>query len=113
MKKSIDTKVEDIYYEIDITLGEKKIGHATVAFKKKELSNFEIYEPFQNKGYGTQALEQLIMLYGIKRLEVRNDNEIAKHLYQKMGFRFADTPTYHTMTRECDTKVNKKNSMEV
>lgn len=49
-------------------------------------------EEYQNKGYGTQAIKQIIQLakdsgkYDFILLDYVPENEIAKHVYEKLGF---------------------------
>ena len=75
------------FIEIDIKLSNGTlIGTAEVEPNEKMLERFVIFEPYQNKGYGQQALSDLIDSYGIKKLWVRSDNERAIHVYEKAGF---------------------------
>lgn len=47
----------------------------------------------QNKGYGTQAIEQIIRLakasgkYDFMIIDYHPDNKIAQHVYEKLGFK--------------------------
>ena len=75
---------KETYAEIDIMRGSEKIGFAEVS--GTELCRFNIFEPFQNKGYGQEALKQLIERYGIDELCVATDNDRAMHIYEKAGF---------------------------
>lgn len=49
-------------------------------------------EEHQNKGYGTEAMRQIIRLakesgkYDFMIIDYAPENEIAKHVYEKMGF---------------------------
>ena len=75
------------YIEIDIKLDDGSIiGTAEVEPNDKMLERFVIFEPYQNKGYGQQALDSLITAYDLKKLWVRSDNERAIHVYKKYGF---------------------------
>ena len=80
---------KETYTEIDIMKGSEKIGFAEVS--GTELCRLNIYEPFQNKGYGQEALKQLIEKYGINKLCVVSDNDRAFHIYEKAGFQIAET----------------------
>lgn len=59
-------------------------------YEKIEIANFNVLEEYQNKKIGTRLLEYLINKYqGIIEnitLEVKDNNDKAIHLYQKMGF---------------------------
>ena len=63
------------------------VGTAEVSPDKKMLERFVIFEPYQNKGYGQEALRELIDKYGIESLWVRSDNPRAIHVYEKFGFK--------------------------
>ena len=83
---------KEYYIEIDLKLSDGTlIGRAEIEPNEKMLERFEIFEPYQNKGYGQQVLSDLIDGYGIKKLWVRSDNKKAIHVYKKAGF---------TVTRE-------------
>ena len=64
-----------------------QIGEAQVNLNDKVLEEFFIYEDYQNVGYGSAALEQILKTYDIKSLEVTGGNERAIHLYEKFGFK--------------------------
>ena len=67
---------KEYYIEIDLKLSDGTlIGRAEIEPNEKALERFEIFEPYQNKGYGQQMLSDLIDAYGIKKLWVRSDNE--------------------------------------
>lgn len=75
------------FIEIDIKLSDGTlIGTAEVEPNEKMLERFVIFEPYQGKGNGQQALSDLIDAYEIKKLWVRSDNEKAIHIYEKAGF---------------------------
>lgn len=86
------------FIEIDIKLSDGTlIGTAEIEPYEKMLERFAIFEPYQNKGYGQQALSDLIDAYEIKKLWVRSDNERAIHIYEKAGF----SRTKETMFEMC------------
>lgn len=91
--------IRNEYLTIDIIKDGVKVGRCEVDTINKHLCSFEIYEPYQNKGYGQEVLKKLIEEYGIKTLEVKNDNERAMHVYKKFGFDFTE-PEYYTMERK-------------
>lgn len=94
----VTIKEQETYVELELFDGETKIGNAEVDIANKMLSRFEIYEPYQNKGYGTEALKQLIDKYNIDILWVRSDNKRAIHVYEKCGFEM-DESTMYSMVR--------------
>ena len=96
----IQIEERETYIEINIMRDEQKIGRAEVELSKKYLACFEIYEPFQNKGYGQNALKQLIEKYDIQYLSVKKDNARAIHVYEKAGFVIGDYGTFFAMKRE-------------
>lgn len=51
------------------------------------LSNFEIDEKYRGMGYGEKSLQYLIDKYGVNSLVVGVNNEVAKHIYQNVGFK--------------------------
>jgi len=105
----IDFKLKDVetYQDIDILNGEDKIGKATIFIEQNQLSNFEIYTPYQNKGYGQIALKQLIETYGIKQLYVDMSNERALHIYKKFNFDFECNKGCRMMTIQVAVKEGK------
>lgn len=77
----------DHFIELNIKLSDGTlIGTAEIEPNEKMLERFAIFEPYQGKGYGQQALADLINTYGIKKLWVRSDNRKAIHIYEKAGF---------------------------
>lgn len=67
-----------------------EIGHIRYYSSIKKISYFVIYEEYQNKGYGQQALTQFLTLISERpiQLEVALENKRAIHIYQKFGFEF-------------------------
>ena len=92
-------KEADLYQEIELFVGEEKIGEAEVSLKDKMLSRLSIYPPYQNKGYGSRAVDILNRKYGCDCLWVRSDNERAIHVYEKNGYKI-DKATMYMMI--CD-----------
>ena len=85
----------DVVIAFDIILDDKVIGFAMFEKYRKTtffLWNFAIDLKYQNKGYGTKALLDLMDLlkkeYGAKRVTTTYlwGNEHAKHVYEKVGF---------------------------
>lgn len=62
----------------------------------------------QNKGYGTQAIKKIIQLakdsgkYDFMIIDYSPENKIAKHVYEKLGFR----PTGETNNDEITLKLS-------
>lgn len=92
----LNYKVNEIYKELELFDDDIKIGEAEIDVKGKMLSRLVIYEPYQNKGYGTEIVRILTDEYGIKCLWVNADNKKAIHVYEKNGFRIKK-PTMHLM----------------
>lgn len=95
----VTIKERESYIELELFDGETKIGNAEVDVANKMLSMFDIYEPYQNKGYGTEALKQLIDKYDIDILWVRSDNDNAIHVYEKCGFKIEKATMYSMVRR--------------
>ena len=83
----------DRYIELDIMTEVvnqiQKVGFAEVNLSTGELTRLKIYEPFQNKGIGQEALSQIIKEYGITSVSALTENNRARHLYSKLGFKGA------------------------
>lgn len=54
------------------------------------ISDLRVYARYRNRGYSYQLLDYATKKLGCKALAVRRDNEIAKHVYTKYGFRIVD-----------------------
>ena len=89
----------ELYQEIEIFDGDTKVGTAEVDINGKMLSRLNIFNYYQNQGYGTKVVKQLIDEYGINCLWVENKNERAIHVYEKCGFKKKE-PTMYLMERE-------------
>ena len=76
----------DTFIENDIFFKDTKIGTVELNPDTKEISRFEIFEPYQNKGYGTKVIQELVKL-GYNNLLVNVDNEQAIYVYEKCGFK--------------------------
>ena len=96
-------KTNELYQELELFSDDGvKIGEAEVDIKGKMLSRLTIYEPYQNKGYGTEIVKMLIKDYGIDCLWVNDDNAKAIHVYEKCGFQKVK-PTMWLMERKIDS----------
>ena len=91
----------ELYQEIEIFDGDQKIGEAEVDIKGHMLSRLAIFEPYQNKGYGTQIVKELTEKYNLDVLWVESSNERAIHVYEKCGYKKIE-PTMWMMKRRSD-----------
>lgn len=73
------------FIENDIIIDSVKVGTVELCPELKEISRLLIFEPYQDKGYGTQVVQELIQM-GYNSLWVRSDNTRAIHVYEKCGF---------------------------
>ena len=88
----------ELYQELTLHVGDKQIGEAEVDLKNKMISRLVIYDPEQNKGYGTEVVRRLIDKYGCNCLWVVTDNDKAIHVYENQGFKKVK-PTMYLMER--------------
>ena len=80
----------ETFIENDIIVDGVKVGTVELCPERNEISRLVIFEPYQNKGYGTQVVEELVK-QGYTSLWVRSDNPRAIHVYDKCGFVKGDT----------------------
>lgn len=83
----------ETFIENDIILNGVKIGYVELCPERHEISRLVIYEPYQNKGYGTAIIKKLLM-QGYDSLWVRSDNARAVHIYEKLGFKKGNIEMY-------------------
>ena len=83
----------DIFIEHDIEIDGVKIGEVELCPERHEISRLVIFEPYQNKGYGTMTIKDLIQ-QGYSSLWVRSDNKKAIHVYEKCGFAKGETQMF-------------------
>jgi RimJ/RimL family protein N-acetyltransferase len=95
---AIEYKVNELYQEIELFHDGIKIGEAEVDVNGKMLSRLNIYEPYQDKGYGTEIVKELTEKYGLIDLWVNADNARAIHVYEKCGYKI-EKPTMFKMVR--------------
>lgn len=83
-----------LYKEYSIKKNGEKIGKINALFDDDIqnsicLKSFEIYPQYRNKGYGTKALKDVIdnlkSKFDYIYCNVDKDNEIALHIYSKLG----------------------------
>ena len=94
----INMKENELYQEIELFHGQIKIGEAEVELNSHMLAKLIIYEPYQNKGLGTEVVKTLIEKYNLNNLWIRTDNSRAIHIYEKCGFKI-NKPTMYEMIK--------------
>lgn len=94
----IDINKREIFIEDDIIVDGTKVGELVLCPERNEISRLVIFEPYQNKGYGTEVVKVLINK-GYTSLWVRSDNTRAIHVYEKCGFVKSETRVFE-MVRE-------------
>lgn len=53
----------------------------------KNIEDLLVYDKYKGNGYSYQLLDYATKKLGVKNLAVRKDNVIAKHVYDKYGFK--------------------------
>lgn len=94
----ITLKENEIYQELELFVGEEKIGEAEIELKSKMLSRLSIFPNYQNKGYGTEVVRILSEEYGCDCLWVNADNDKAIRVYEKNGYKIVK-PTMFLMQK--------------
>ena len=89
----------ETFIEHDIIVDDVKVGTVELCPERHEISRLIIFEPYQNKGYGTQVVLEL-MQSGYKSLWVRSDNARAIHVYEKCGFKRKETHMFEMEVEE-------------
>ena len=89
----------ETFIENDIWVDGTKVGTVELCPERSEISRLIIFEPYQNKGYGTQVVKELIQM-GYKSLWVRSDNLRAIHVYKKCGFKRGETHMFEMEVEE-------------
>lgn len=90
----IELRKNEVFQEIELYINGVKIGKAEVDINNKMLCRLSIFEPYQNKGYGTEIVKQLTEEYGLTNLWVNADNKRAIHVYEKNGYKITGTTMY-------------------
>ena len=75
----------ETFIEHEIIVDSITVGTVELCPERMEIASLNIYEPYQNKGYGTEVVKSLVK-QGYKSLWVRADNARALHVYEKCGF---------------------------
>lgn len=83
----------ETFIEHDIIVDGVNIGTVELCPERKEISRLVIFEPYQNEGFGTEAVKMLIK-QGYTHLWVRSDNAKAIHVYKKCGFKQGETQMF-------------------
>ena len=91
----------ETFIEHDIMVDGTKVGNVELCPERHEIARLVIFEPYQNKGYGTKAVKQLIDK-GYKLLWVRSDNPRAIHVYEKCGFIKGETHMFEMEVQDAD-----------
>jgi len=92
----------ETFIEHDISVNGTKIGTVELCPERYEITRLIIFEPYQNKGYGTQVVQELIQS-GYKSLWVRSDNPRAIHVYEKCGFKRGNTYMFEMIANKIET----------
>lgn len=92
----------ETFIEHDISVNGTKIGTVELCPEHYEITRLIIFEPYQNKGYGTQVVQELIQS-GYKSLWVRSDNPRAIHVYEKCGFKRGNTHMFEMVANKVET----------
>lgn len=73
--------------EHDIFVGDEQVGKAHIMdnpdIDEKYLENIDIYEEYQNKGYGTQAIQMLAKKYNYIYFAPTDENN--RRLYERIA----------------------------
>ena len=95
----IAIKENELYREIELYYDGIKVGEAEVDLENHMLSRLCIFEPYQNNGYGTEAVNMLTEKYGLNNLWVRSDNEKAIRVYERCGYSISKTTMLEMVKR--------------
>lgn len=100
VKRGMTIKIEktETFIENNIIVAGTKIGTVELCPERKEIMKLTIFEPYQNKGYGTDVIQTLVK-EGYNYLWVRSNNLRAIHVYEKCGFKKGE-PKCFEMTIE-------------
>ena len=91
----------ETFVEYNIIVSGTNIGTVELCPERNEISRLVIFEPYQNKGYGTEVVKKL-MAQGYKSLWVRSDNPRAIHVYKKCGFVKGETHMFEMQVESED-----------
>ena len=97
---AIEIKSTDTFIEHDIIVDGTNVGNVELCPERHEIARLVIFEPYQNKGYGTYVVNHLKNM-GYTSLWVRSDNPRAIHVYEKCGFKRGETHMFEMSCEEC------------
>ena len=97
------------YYEDEKVMG---FLEYSIIYDRMEIDNILVYELFRNKKIGTKLIEYIIKIAKENNLinitlEVRKSNDIAVHLYKKMGFKETAVRKYYYGDEDAILMENK------
>ena len=95
----------ETFVENDIWVDGIKIGTVELCPERNEIARLIIFEPYQNKGYGTKVVKELVS-QGYKSLWVRSDNSRAIHVYEKCGFKRAETHMFEMKADKAERRTD-------
>lgn len=98
---SMEIVKNETFIEHDIIVDETKVGQVELCPERNEISRLVIFEPYQNKGYGTEVIKRL-MANGYTSLWVRSDNPRAIHVYENCGFIRGETHMFEMVRKEIE-----------
>ena len=69
------------------------------------IDSFQVKEEFRKKGYGTKLINKVLKLASELKVDsielvVNKDNEVAKNLYEKVGFEKTNKDYYRLILRK-------------
>lgn len=99
----MQVKKTETFVEHDIIVDGAKIGTVELCPEQHEISRLIIFDPYQDKGYGTQVVQELVQM-GYKSLWVRSDNPRAIHVYEKCGFKRGNTKMFEMVVDKVERK---------
>ena len=97
--ESLTTKKEDLpdvqtgeafkvtFYDNGEYVGEASVSDDYDGDKLCFAYNIEVKKDLRGQGYGTKIMKHMIDKYHVKSLQVAPDNDVAIHLYKKLGFK--------------------------
>ena len=75
------------FYDNGKYIGEASVSDDYDGDKLCFIYNVEVKKELRGQGYGTKIMKYMIEKYHVKSLQVEQDNNVAIHLYKKLGFR--------------------------
>jgi len=93
----------ETFIEHDIIVNSTKVGTVELCPERNEIARLVIFEPYQNKGYGTEVVKTLVE-QGYNSLWVRSDNPRAIHVYEKCGFKKGNTYMFEMVADKAESE---------